>query len=479
MDQGLPSPVPGLNIEAATLLVQAVKARRRYISKQTTSTSAADAGGATAALVELKNTADDKSTELLNELKRQVRTASNKRGERRREEATAPVKCAEFLIETLSDDENSFRLRRAALAILREILVRSSDSRAFLASGRHLLDFVSMIEAVSHQNDGQGARQEQSVFQLEAVELVQEMAAKFGRIYTQFTVAGRLLGDLSPESADVASERSKNMSLLRRERDAAFEHGPKACKTIRRMMNRADGYFRVLVPRFGGFARSGIEMKCGGTSSEGGDDDELHELSDGSVDWEEGDLGLEEDEEVHELAVDQTLNVLKYSGSLLDGGIAIKIGAPANETDQDQQQLSETRQKLQVLIDKLSKRQPRLKQWILALSKADGMEERTLRDPTNSTISGPKSLILLPEHKRSSRPEVLRDLLSVRNEMDHIIEAAARLGINATNSSEDETNTIIDSSRKRQCLPEPKIMPPTNCKKRRSRSKVKVFYKKK
>ena len=488
----VPSPVPGLDIEAATLLVQAVKARRRYFSKQTASTSAAaDVGDVTAeesrqsALVELKNTADDKSKELINELKRQVQTASNTRGERRRVEAAAPVKCAEFLIATLSDDENSFRLRRAALAVLREILVRSSDSRAFLASGRHLLGFVSLVEGVSLQNNGQDARQEQSVFQLEAVELVQEMASKFGRIYTQFTVAGRLLGDLSTVSADVASQRGMNMSLLRRERDAAFEHGPKACKTIRKMINRADGYFRVLVPRFGGLAKPGIETKCGGPT-DGGltlDNDELHDLSDDSVDWEEGDLGLEEDEGDHELAVDQTLDVLEYSGALLDGGIAIKIGAPTtSETDLDQRQLSETRQKLQVLVDKLSKRQPRLKQWILALSRADGMEERTLRDPANSA-SGPKSLILLSEQKRSSRSEVLQDLLSVRNEMDHIIEAAARLGINATNSSEIETDTtMIDSSRKRQCLPEPKILPPTSSKTRgrkRSRSKVKVFYKKK
>ena len=486
----VPSPVPGLNIEAATLLVQAVKARRRYFSKQTTSQSAADdAGGATnseeeeskrqSALEELKNTADDKSTELMNELKRQVQTAC-RNGGRRREEASAPVKCAEFLVETLSDSENSFRLRRAGLAVLRDILVRSSDSRAFLATGRHLLDFVAMIEAVSHQNDGQDARQEQSAFQLEAIELVQEMAAKFGQIYTQFTVAGRLLGDVSTECADdVAGQRSKNMSLLRRERDAALEHGSKACETMRRMINRADGYFRVLVPRFGGFAQAGDGESILDNDEELKGDD----LSDDdSVDWEDGELGLDEDEGDHELAVDQTLDILKFSGALLDGSMAIKIGAPADdETAFGQRQLSETRQKLQVLVDKLSKRQPRLKQWILALSKADGMEERTLRDPANST-TGPTSLVLLSEQKRSSRSEVLRNLLSVRNEMDHIVEAAARLGIDATKSSEVVRNEIVGSSRKRQCLPEPKIVLPTDCKKRgrkRSRYKVKVFYKKK
>ena len=41
---------------------------------------------------------------------------------------------------------------------------------------------------------------------------------------------------------------------MQRERDIAFEHGPKACQSLEGMVERrADEYFRILIPRFGGF----------------------------------------------------------------------------------------------------------------------------------------------------------------------------------------------------------------------------------
>ena len=52
------------------------------------------------------------------------------------------------MLEIVSNDSNSFHLRRAALALIREILQRSSDARAYVASGDTLLDFVSIVERI-------------------------------------------------------------------------------------------------------------------------------------------------------------------------------------------------------------------------------------------------------------------------------------------------------------------------------------------
>ena len=109
-----------------------------------------------------------------------------------------------------------------------------------------------------------------SLFQLEAIELIHNLASRFGQFYTQFTVASRLIGDVSINFAlhrqttttttSTANNAQSNhqsqcntMRLLRKERDNALEYGPKACQSLERMIGKADEYFSVLVPRLGGF----------------------------------------------------------------------------------------------------------------------------------------------------------------------------------------------------------------------------------
>ena len=43
------------------------------------------------------------------------------------------------------------------------------------------------------------------------------------------------------------------MMSLRIERDVALKKGMRACDVLERMVKKADGYFRLLVPRYGGF----------------------------------------------------------------------------------------------------------------------------------------------------------------------------------------------------------------------------------
>eukprot|EP00581_Thalassiosira_minuscula_P008727 CAMPEP_0183707092 /NCGR_PEP_ID=MMETSP0737-20130205/3749_1 /TAXON_ID=385413 /ORGANISM="Thalassiosira miniscula, Strain CCMP1093" /LENGTH=610 /DNA_ID=CAMNT_0025934667 /DNA_START=83 /DNA_END=1915 /DNA_ORIENTATION=+ len=528
------SPVPGVHIELASHLIQAIKVGRRFLSK-----SASLAQADEDLLQNLQNTADDKTTAFLNELRRQAErssastTKTSSGRNRTTAKPSASTHCLEFLLEIVSDgSNNSFHLRRSALALVREILDRSSDSRAFFASGRCLLDFVSVIEGVEISEVGEEERVDvptnssnimssDSLFQLEAMELIHHLASKFGNFYTQFTVASRLLGDVSvnffsmnansnhtsnnndTQAQAGGSHRSRrvNMQILRRERDVALECGPKVCQSLRRMLERADAYFHVLVPRFGGFnyaplggndkadddqvvietqafdVNAAIDSKEPAKECEGndGEDDE------DSINWEEGDFGLSVDDNLHEnildiptdlnneksydheASVEETMDIMARGGALLDGKLAVQVGAKsidaepasipagipvgtatASVSDAQTQALL----KLQNLVKKLSTRRlPRLNQWIHALSHADGMQERAVIDPATAAVSGnegPTSLVLLSEGKRTMRSQLLQKLMKLRSEIEGVLRSAATLGISSDGDEKkkkDDGNT--------------------------------------
>ena len=531
------SPVPGVSIELATLLVQGVKARRKA-NKASTSDASADNEEDEAKVRELQNTADDKTVLFLNALQRQVEnssaaaapssTSSSSRERTTKKKHDAPTNCIIFLLETLSDTSNSYILRRAALTITREILERSSNARAYLAEGQCLLDFVSMVEGISTDNqhgqetsEGGGHNSNAtmataSIFQLEAIELVHHLASKFGRFYTRFVVASRLVGDisaanLSMHTATTQSQRA-NMGILRKERDNALEHGVKACHNFQRMIERADGYFRVLVPRMGGFNNMTTTRSTSQTTNEGTaetkskslenhvvestesavsnqarkggeDDDELNgDSDDDSIDWEEGEMDFDGESTTNELqvendkkefsvidhqsAVEQTLDIMSRGGALLDGKLAVPVGGGAvpestavKDTSTGQNTstnidprpgnedavLSETRKKLHNLVQKFTKRLPRLNRWLHALSYADGMVERAVMDPATAvntnTAQAPVSLILLSEEKRALRSEILRLMLKLRNEVEGVLKSSGTLGIQPQNGDDRKNVT--------------------------------------
>mmetsp|Transcript_22533 Transcript_22533/g.48801 ORF Transcript_22533/g.48801 Transcript_22533/m.48801 type:complete len:580 (-) Transcript_22533:217-1956(-) len=542
------SPVPGVHIELASLLVQAIKARRKFLSKSSSSSTQGDDAEKESLrqsmLDTLQSTADDKTATFLNELRRKVElsSASGSKSFSRRNNSTSnaptPTHCLEFLLEILSNGSNSFHLRRSGLALARGVLERSSDARTFLASGQCLLDFVSVVEGVDNdhvEEDGNNGdtsntspqMSPKSMFQLEALDLIHNLALKFGKFYTQFTVASRLLGDVSvnfsmnnsigtsnndnTQNGEGRSRHSRriNMRILRKERDIALECGPKACHSLERMIERADDYFRVLVPRFGGFnAESLIEHETSkyniassmpASESNGldpidttaNDVDHGEDDDDDSIDWEEGDIDLSDNDNHientnptstdfhdgitsdnpssidHQAAVAHTLDIMGRSGALLDGELAVQIiGGKSMEVEssaihsavETPADLATTTGKaadlnaearLQNIVKKVSTRRlPRLNQWIHALSHADGMEERAVVEPAAvgvPGIEGPVSLVLLSEEKRALRGQLLQRMMKVRAEINGVLKSAAVLGIDleeAENKNDGVGSTV-------------------------------------
>ena len=511
------SPVPGVSFEVGTLLVQAIKARRKYLSKAYTGEQEGgeeEEEDAAQKLEKLQNSADDKTKLFLNELKQNVQSSSSsyKQQQHRAKKSTdAPQKCLEFFLEVLSNTDNSFHLRRSALAILKEILDKSSDARSYLASGQILLDFVSVIEnaqetaqenteenGTTSSSTGLNNMSPTSLFKLEAMEIIHNLASKFGQFYTQYTVASRLLGDVSVNFMHTNSlqnnthnnnESNSNqpqqidMRMFRRDRDDALEYGLKACQSLERILDRGDLYFKAIVPRFGGFntvddsldtmnidddskmAAEEKEMSSNNYKEEDEDDDD-------SINWEEGDADESDEHDTesidhttaleHHAAVNHTLDVMDKSGALLDGRLAVQVNDAesgereastadtsssdlAAETNQDQatNPTIEARQKLQTLVQKLStNRLPRLNKWIQALIHADGMQERVVADPAAMGSEGQVSLVLISEEKRAIRGKLLQQMLKIKAEIEVLLKSAATLGIRP----EDETTATSNVS---------------------------------
>lgn len=389
----------------------------------------------------------------------------------------------EFLLSTLSEVDNSYHLRRAALTLCREILERSSDARAYLNSGEVLMDFVSVIRKVNGECDEEGSIDSTSIsprrmFQLDAIELIHCLSDKFSSYYPKFIVASRLLSEISVASfAPMRDQRGQqDMKSLRIERDIALQRGDKACDVLQRMIERADTYFKILVPRFGGFlytedsdepqqfnSNDEIEnaAECDyaneGTNSIHRNNDEGIEgecNDDDLIDWEEGDAADEHNEipssretklvaphsegEVrndHHAAVSQTLDVMERSGVLQEGGLSVELGSLVQNSTVGEDTNNNVHQKLQKLVkDFSSRRLPLFSRWIHALSHADGMEVRSVEDPAN-TGGGPVSLVLLSEEKRAARRALLKRMLTVKSEIEAVIQAASALG----NMEEEKT----------------------------------------
>lgn len=550
--------VPGVKLELGILLIKAIKARRKLLSKSSSlSSSTADDGNnnieSRELLQTLQDTVNDKTTAFLNELKRSVQnksswssSASSVSYKRTNSTTTytthAPVRCFEFLLDILSNNNDgtntsSFHLRRSALAISHEILTRSRDARSFFARGQCLLDFVRMIEGVEYEqviavvgeveigrddNDGgrsRGQLSPRALFQLEAIELVHALSIKYGNLYTEFMVASRLLGDIStnltmqhhhynsrhedsgnaaaPENAEpgmVSSQQqqraNKNGRTLRNERNNAIEYGQRACQILEQMIERADMYFRILVPRFGGFNTSIVSIHKRDT---GNDDDDDDDVDDGSIDWEEGDFELLIDDAEHNIdgivndhqtAVSQTLAVMERSGALLEGALAIQVHGDKSEADVNLPATGQdhvpddvsARKKLHYLIVKLSHRLSCMNQWIFALSHADGMDERTVIDPITSRPL--ISLVLLSEEKRAVRSMLLQRMMKVRGEIECVLCSASKLGI-VQKESQSKVRAIESKGISAAVNRIRPSLPPISKRKRTKIPRINVIYRKK
>jgi len=302
-----------------------------------------------------------------------------------------------------------------------QILLKSSNARNYFAkdTSSPLMNFIGMVERLGREimtnatttaeaagsttatEGGNPSRPEVERLQLEAVELIHTLANQFGIHYPQYTVASRLLGDISlhfsPPLVTTMQNNSRGnattrMRMLRTLRDEALSTlGIDACCQYECMVDRADSYFRTLMPRFGGFntsnagcdavptkhdeeheaevrdvetseeekvgidssSRNQIESGNGanvGAVQEGDDDDD-----DISIDWEEGDIeAMDEINDYshrgniisnndhcvladHQTAVANTLDVMTRSGALLDGQLVVQIGNGGTSTIRTEQ----------------------------------------------------------------------------------------------------------------------------------------------
>lgn len=309
------------------------------------------------------------------------------------------------------------------------------------------------------------------LFQQEAIELMHHLALQYGQLYSKFTVASRLLGDISTQlqiqnqgiGAITGEERHNynqhhNIHLIRKKRDEALSRGPKACQSLERMIERADYCFKVLLPRWGGFNvdedRNTNHIPTPKTSIP--DDVSIDFDDDDSIEWEDGD---DEVQSVHETdgkahapengldtsshigAVAHTLTVMEKSGTLLDGKISVEIGIQSQNNSQldgsqEDEGKAEAQLELEAIVKKVSsKRFQRLNQWCIALTYADGMTERAVIDPTRSGISynassgGPVSVVLLPKDKRTARGPLLQQMMKLKGELEHVLHSAEILGV--------------------------------------------------
>ncbi|EED91149.1 predicted protein [Thalassiosira pseudonana CCMP1335] len=489
------SPISGVNIELATLLINAIKVRRKYLSKSSASSSdgvlvdndaAKEATTRQQILQTLEGNAEDATTAFLNELRRQVEGAKTNKPQ-------------------------------------------------------------------TTQN-----KSSQQMFQQEATELIHHLADKYARLYNEFTVASMLLGDvsisLSTTSNATYSHRGTRQSqprrndarALRRERDIALDRGMKACQILEQMIERADEYFGVLVPRFGGFAlESGeaidarVEEVIKSEDGVGRDESVLNEVDppdnstafnddaeedDDSINWEAGDMDESDsmdDSILHQSAVEQTLTIMERSGALQEGGLSVNLDTTttaalahsntatnetANATNDKADPRAKARIKLQKLVQKLSsQRLPRLNSWIHALSHADLMEERAVVDPASSigtaSTTGPVSLVLLSQEKRALRLPLLKQLMKVRGEVEEVLRSAAKIGVlpdgiepiqSNDNSCEDRAESQAvnqrtlarnTNTRKRKWLSGTFVavgsQPNNRKKQKQTKYKFKVFYRKK
>ena len=494
------SPVPGISLELATFLITAIKTKRKFLSKSLSSEDEER-------LQALRESADDATTAFLVNLRKHVEKINSKetvKNEKQQQNIrNAATHCLEFLLTTLSDDKNSFHLRRAALLLSRDILERSSDARAFLNSGGVLMSFVSVIQRVDNSNDEELSSMRR-IFQQQAIELVARLSEKYGKLYLKFTVASRLMGEISVASftRDGEQQRNNNMKTLRKERDVAIERGSKACDTLERMIERADIYFKILVPRYGGFSDLTHQSNISSNESRAdiGEEPEekwkVEEEDDDSIDWEEGDDGnqgisgenshtsLLSDVNHHE-AVKQTLSVMQRSSGLIqEGGLAIDLGSSSQNNSTNNNEQVKVRVKLKRLIDSLLSSRLCLDRWIHALSHTDGMEERAVEDPTNT--AGPVSLVLLAEDKRAVCRSLLKRMLKIKGELELVFKAAR--AIQAMNDHEQQelinqntspTTAAPVAGRKRAWLSSVVVPGKPFIRKKPKCSKFKVIYRRK
>ena len=192
----------------------------------------------------------------------------------------------------------------------------------------------------------------------------------------------------------------------------------------------------------------------------------------------------------HHKAVAHTLSIIQRSGVIREGGLSVELGSSIENSTIAYDTCRDARTKLKKLVyDLTSQLLPQLNKWIHALSNADGMEERTVNDPSNAD-GGLVSLKLLSTEKRALRTSLLKRMLKVKGHVETTIQSANLLGTmteeefqhsNANqdcSAATDNSGTVPGAARKRAWLSHVPVASKPKTKKSRA-SKFNILYHKK
>ena len=408
--------------------------------------------------------------------------------------ASVPVASLAFLLGLFFANDGSVKLptRRAALALASDLLQRSAECREGFASPERLRQFIEVVSSVgsspgrdtNRSSAGAGSDEEgdaalRMLVQQEAVQLLASLSDRFGSYYPRLTVAARYLEEREgialwqsfSSSSSSSSANSGGSGLgdlvsnnamvdLRRGRDMAMAKVDKAYGRIRKILDRADECFEILVPRIGGRGgapvreamQDAITLASKWRGDDGDESDEEDDDEDG-IDWEEGDDDDDDDDDDgiykapkdHEKAVERTLAQMERSRGIEDGAIEIRLG---NNGDVDAESsgggvdgassvtTAATRKMLGRCVQLLDeKHMPRLAFWLDCLHKADNMViQQAVQHAENTLATVHASLVAMPPLLRKKRSETLKVVSALKSDCVNAMTSACQLGIGSSST---------------------------------------------
>ena len=350
----------------------------------------------------------------------------------------------------------SIPVRRATLHLAGKLLEKSADCRKWLLQQSSLqppkngrrqkrnkkLPLVRWMDALitAAPSDQAAAIR---LWQREGYQVLLHLESKgYNDLYPTLSVAIQRFQQLCPHVTttttttvsehDNMSPENNSMLEWRRIRNAAIEHWEQLRGRLDKMLERAQTCLDTLVPRLNSpgpamSAQDGVPTTTRGAEEENGENDD----SDDGIDWEDGwgDDATQNipadhsNRESHREAVDRTIQAMRSTGGLQDGGLGISFSQ--NHTTLPN---AELRERLDKTVQRLAERyMPRLSLWVHSLTTADSLVET----PVSST-AGVSSWVSMSSTALRRRQEVLQQCVEYKAEVARILASANRLGVEST-----------------------------------------------
>lgn len=399
---------------------------------------------------------------------------------------SASVASFTFLLDLLYDPNIKLSTRRSALLLAGELLKRSSNCRQSFTQTDCIRGFLTSMGNINNARGSSSASASisESILQ-DSLRLLVGLSAEFGEFYPRLTVAARYLQEknlvrtLPSDIKDDGTHQSMGMTDLRRIRNVALKYGEKECIQVRKLLNRADVCFEVLVPR----VHDSIDLSKN-NKTEHNHYPDLESWSDDDIDWEEGDdvddavcsdgaehtvmgTSLAVSAVSHEQAVDRTMAIFERSGGMMGDGLEINFDRDRKGEDiydstchggvsmSSRTAEDVARADLQKCVESLSSRHfTRLNHWVDSLVSADNMVEQQHSQnnilPASCGASPcllPSSLVLMPAVLRQKKSRTLRALQDLKQEVSRCLAAASKLSVisGGYNKSDIQPCTSIEA----------------------------------